>query len=163
MSPPPLRWPLHPQPGPLESLSSWLERTASAYPLTARDLLTCNLGRDGNELPSDIDQNPPAWMLAALAERTGVSLARLRAMALAGWQPWLFDAFPMSKHDAQETFDTYVRANPVLLAPGEAGIRDVSRWNPWSGRGCPATGSCGRVPPAPPTRTGAWPCCGGCR
>jgi hypothetical protein len=102
-------------------------------------------------------------MLAALAERTGVSLARLRAMALAGWQPWLFDAFPMSKHDAQETFDTYVRANPVLLAPGEAGIRDVSRWNPWSGRGCPATGSCGRVPPAPPTRTGAWPCCGGCR
>jgi TniQ len=146
MSLPPLRWPLHPQPGPLESLSSWLERTAHAYPLRVSDL-TGNLGRDGTGLPADIDQNPPAWMLAALAERTGAGVARLRAMTLAGWQPWLFDAFPMSRHDAQDTFATYVRANPVLLAPGEAGIHDVSRWKPWGGpwlprywllRACPA-------------------------
>lgn len=130
---PALRWPLHPQPEPHESLSSWLKRTGRAYHLTARDLLTCNLGRDGAVVPEDIDQDPPAWMLAALAERTGTSIAQLRAMTLAGWQPWLFDAFPMSLDDAQAAFDTYVRANPVLLAPGEAGTHQVSRWKPWGG------------------------------
>jgi hypothetical protein len=140
------RWPLHPQPGPLESLSSWLERTARAYPVRVSDL-KASLGRDPAGLPVDVDLDPPAWMLAALAERTGADLSQLRAMTLAGWQPWLFDVFPMDKSGAQHTFDTYVRANSVLLASGEAGAHDVSRWRPWGGpwiprywllRACPA-------------------------
>ena len=75
---PPRRWPLHPQPGPLESLSSWLERTARLYDLTVKDLLTCNLGQPGVTVPEFADRDPPAEMLAALAERTGTDLAQLR-------------------------------------------------------------------------------------
>jgi hypothetical protein len=72
-------------------------------------------------------------MLVALAERTGVELAQLRAMTLAGWQPWLFDRLWMPQHLAQTTFDTYVRANSVLLAPGDAGTHLVDRFKRWSG------------------------------
>jgi len=39
-----LRWPLHPSPGPVEALSSWLGRTARLYGLAAGDLLRHNLG-----------------------------------------------------------------------------------------------------------------------
>lgn len=123
----PARWPLHPQPGPLESLSSWLERTARPYQVTARDLLTRCLGRNGAEVPEVIDWDPPPWVLDALAERTGASLVQLKAMTLAGQVPWLMDAFPMRSQDAQETFDTYVRQNSVILAPGEAGPRQMNR------------------------------------
>lgn len=42
-------------------------------------------------------------------------------MTLAGWEPWLFDTPHLRQSDAQQTFDTYVRADSVLLAPGEAG------------------------------------------
>jgi TniQ len=131
---PPRRWPLHPQPGPLESLSSWLERTARLYDLTVKDLLTCNLGQPGVTVPEFIDEDPPAEMLAALAERTGTDLAQLRAMTLAGWVPWLLDTHTRPR-EAQEMFDTYVRQDSVLLAPGEAG-RDqvqVSGRRSWSG------------------------------
>lgn len=38
------RWPLHPQPGPLEALSSWLTRIADLYHLSVAELLTGNLG-----------------------------------------------------------------------------------------------------------------------
>jgi hypothetical protein len=74
----------------------------------------------------------PAAMLAALAERTGVEVAQLRAMTLAGWEPWLFDTLHLDQSDAQQTFDTYVRADSVLLAPGEAGRNHTGSWQgPW--------------------------------
>jgi len=41
------RWPLHPQPGPVESLSSWLDRLGRLYDLSVKDLLNHNL-----DLPS---------------------------------------------------------------------------------------------------------------
>jgi hypothetical protein len=47
-------------------------------------------------------------MLASPAKRTGVELAQLRAMTLAGWEPWLFDTLYTRQWDAQATFDTYV-------------------------------------------------------
>lgn len=47
--------------------------------------------------------------------------------------PWLFDTLSLRQGDAQTTFDTYVRANSVLLAPGEAGTNQVSRWKRWGG------------------------------
>lgn len=62
---------------------------------------------------ADLDWDPPAAVLAALAERTGTGLAELRQMTIAGWVPWLLDS-----HDndaGQEGFDTYVRQHSVLL------------------------------------------------
>jgi hypothetical protein len=135
---PPRRWPLHPQPGPVESLSSWLERTARLYDLPVADLLTRNLGQLDVTVPEIVDWDPPAAMLAALAERTGTSLAQLRAMTLAGWVPWLMDTLYTRQWDAQETFDTYVRQNSVLLAPGEAGRSQVSGRRRWAGPWWPA-------------------------
>ena len=139
------RWPLHPQPGPLESLSSWLSRVARLYHLPVSELLTHNLGQPGLAVPADLDYDPPQGLLTALAERTGSGLAQLRMMTLAGWQPWLFDRLSLRPQDAQATFDSYVRANSVLLAPGEAGTNQV--WKRWAGpwlcdrqrrRACPA-------------------------
>ena len=125
------RWPLHPQPGPLESLSSWLDRLARLYRLSVKDLLAHNLGQLDVIVPEVVDWDPPAGILAALAERTGTGLAQLRAMTLAGWVPWLMDTLYTRQWEAQETFDTYVRQNSVLLAPGEAGHSTVPRWLPW--------------------------------
>lgn len=128
------RWPLRPEPGPVEALSSWLRRLADLYNLQVKDLLGDeNLGLPELEVLVDFDRDPPAALLSALAERTGVELARLRAMTLVGWQPWLFDTLYLDPWDAQEVFDTYVRYNCVLLAPGEAGTHHVSRWERWGG------------------------------
>lgn len=126
-----LRWPLHPQPGPLEALSSWLARLADLHHLPVAELLTGNLGLVGLTVPDDLDHDPPAAMLAALADRTGVDLARIRATTLAGWQPWLLDT--LDAPDRQATFDNYVRAHSVLLAP-RAGIGNgLARYRRWRG------------------------------
>lgn len=145
MSPPPRRWPLHPPPGPLESLSSWLARLARRYGMPVTSLLTHNLGLPALVLPDDLDMDPPAAMLAALAERTGTEQGRLQAMTLAGWVPWLLDTLHVRRDDAQATLEAYVRDNSVLLAPGEARPHAMSRrWlGPWlplrpPGRACPA-------------------------
>ncbi|MDH2394080.1 TniQ family protein [Streptomyces sp. HNM0663] len=127
------RWPLHPQPGPLESLSSWLNRLADLYEMPVKELLTRNLGLVDLAVPADLDYDPPMAMLTALAERTGVEFARLRAMTLAGWEPWLFDKLTVPIQDTQPMFDAYVRDNSVLLAPGEAGRNQVNRWKRWPG------------------------------
>ncbi|WP_143832057.1 TniQ family protein [Nocardiopsis sp. CNR-923] len=125
-----------PRPGPLESLSSWLEQLAELYEMPVRDLLTRNLGLVDLWVPDDLDYDPPQAMLAALAERTGVDLAQLKAMTWVGWQPWLFDMLPVPAQAAQTVFDTYVRDNSALLAPDEAGANNVAprgkRWRgPW--------------------------------
>ncbi len=70
-------------------------------------------------------------MLAALATRTGVDFAQLRAMTLAGWAPWLFD--PPGPHPDQEAFETYVRQNSVLFPPKAAPSYQVSHGKPWHG------------------------------
>jgi hypothetical protein len=127
------RWPLHPQPGPLEALSLWLDRLARLYEMPVKDLLTRNLGLVDLDVPADLDYDPPMAMLTALAERTGVGLAQLRAMTLAGWEPWLFDKLTVPIQDTQPMFDAYVRDNSVLLAPGEAGTNQVNRWKHWPG------------------------------
>lgn len=127
------RWPLHPRPGPLEALSSWLGRLAELYGMPVHDLLRHNLGLVGPALPADLDLNPPMAMLAALAEKTGVELARLRSMTLAGWVPWLFDTLPVGAQDAQLVFDAYVRDNSVLFAR-KAATHHVLRFKPqWTG------------------------------
>jgi hypothetical protein len=123
VTPPPRRWPLHPPPGAIESLSSWLARIADQYSMLPEELITHNLGIPGMPMPPDLDRDPPAALLEALAARTGTGLARLSRMTLAGWVPWLTDTLTVTAendHD-QELFDTYVRQQSVLLEPGEAG------------------------------------------
>ena len=128
-----LRWPLHPRPGPVEALSSWLDRTARVYDLSAADLLHHNLGAASFTLAGrddlDLDWDPPRAVLAALAERTGLGLYELTPMTMAGWVPWLMDS--LGPGTGQEMFGTYVRQHSVLLRPGEAGRNQVSMWLPW--------------------------------
>lgn len=95
------------------------------------ELLGHNLGLVDLQLPAQLDRDPPAAMLAALADRTGVDLAQIRMTTLAGWVPWLFDSLTADQHRAQEVFDCYVQDNPVLLAPGSAGQHRVHRWKAW--------------------------------
>lgn len=101
--------------------------------MPVHDLLTRNLGLVGPTLPADLDVDPPAAILTALAEKTGVDLARLRSMTLAGWAPWLFDTLPAHAQDAQMHFNAYVRDNSVLFAR-KAGTHHVLRFKPgWAG------------------------------
>lgn len=97
------------------------------------ELLGHNLGLVDLEVPALLDWDPPAVMLAALAERTGVDLARVRAATLAGWVPWLLDSLTVERHQAQEVFDSYVCENPVLLESGTAPGHQVHRWKGWRG------------------------------
>jgi hypothetical protein len=126
------RWPLHPRPGPAEALSSWLDRTARLYGLTAADLLRPNLGPASFTLAGlgdlDLDWDPPREILAALAERTGLGLHELAPMTMAGWVPWLMDT--LDPGDGPAAFGTYVRQHSVLLRPGKAGRNQISRWLP---------------------------------
>lgn len=66
-----------------------------------------------------------------LAECSGVDLAQLHAMTLAGWAPWLFD--PPGPHPDQETFDIYVLQNSVLFPRKATRSYQVDRGMPWSG------------------------------
>jgi TniB protein/TniQ protein len=135
------RWPLHPRPEPGEALSSWLERIARCYGFSVADLLRHNLGPAsallGDAAPADLDWDPATAVLTALGERTGVPPGELRWMTMAGWVPWLTDALDACEQ-RQAVFDTYVRQNSVLLAPGEAGRNTARRWRTWRGPWLPA-------------------------
>lgn len=95
------------------------------------ELLGHNLGLVDLTIPANLDRDPPPALLVALAERTGVDLAQVRATTLAGWVPWLFDSLTVEPYQAQEVFDSYVHANPVLLEPGATGRHRVHRWKAW--------------------------------
>lgn len=141
------RWPLHPPPGPVESLSSWLRRLAGTYGLPKEELLRHNLGSASalaDLATDDLDSDPPAAVLDALAERTGVDRNELRAMTIGGWVPWLLDTLETSSDPA--AFDTYVRQDSVLFPAGEAKRREILRWRPWlpvkpMRRACPTCAS----------------------
>ncbi|BEL04992.1 hypothetical protein Q0Z83_031830 [Actinoplanes sichuanensis] len=133
----PPRWPLHPQPLPGEALSSWLERTASLYKLPLSTLVEHNLGTAARQVgkvkPSQerelLDTDPPAHLLQALHERSGVPIGQLRHMTIAGWTPWLLDTLDVEQAG---TFDCFVRQDSVLfdhtmIAHGT----DPGRWRPW--------------------------------
>ncbi|MFC5200146.1 TniQ family protein [Streptomyces kaempferi] len=78
------RWPLLPQPGPLESLSSWLNRLADLYEMPVKELLTRNLGLVDLAVPADLDYDPTMTMLHAagtalrlVADGTIIAFGRL--------------------------------------------------------------------------------------
>lgn len=135
MTAPPTRWPLHPPPGPLESLSSWLDRLAMLYAMTTKDLIGPDNAEFAPHPVHHLDVNPPPTVLATLTQRTGLAVDRLQAMTLAGWVPCLFDQLPpMYPSDAVRTFYNYCY-NPVILPFGDAGgLGDgfLRRWAaPW--------------------------------
>ncbi|WP_241256830.1 TniQ family protein [Rhodococcus sp. KRD162] len=135
------RWPLHPQPLPGETLTSWLARTSEQYSsITAADLLD-GLGLETSGV--DPDRYTPEPVLDALAQKGICTAERLREMTLAGCTPWLLD----STDPAECDFDTYVHQFSVLLPAGLA-MADRRRrtppagtWLPWVStldtRACP--------------------------
>lgn len=134
----PMRWPVHPPPGELESLSSWVARIAELYRMPVVELVGPNLGVL-TEIPDRLDEDAPPELLRALAAATAVPVARLKAMTLPGWVPWLFDSFPMPAHEGEDTFYSYVRQDSVLLAPGEARRYKMTRRRVWHGPWIPET------------------------
>lgn len=134
----PARWPLHPPPGRLESLSSWLDRIAVLYRMTTEQLIGAQNLVLAKPYPAyQLDVDPPPAVLAALSDRTGVPVMRLQTMTLSGWVPWLTDELPpLNARRVVQTFHNYVRGNPVLFPLGEAGVqaadRHLRRWTgPW--------------------------------
>lgn len=121
------RLPIHPQPLPQEALSSWLWRLADAYDMGAGEFAEAALGikRPDIEL---VDFWPSASLIQKLAERTGVTADRIRAMTMAAYVPYLVDSLA-SRGDI---FPTYccqfgVLENPVLR------VRSLQAawWLPW--------------------------------
>ncbi len=114
---PPERWPLHPAPVEMESLSSWLRRIAASYGMYSYALLEHGLGHRELSDP-ELDLNPPTDLLEELAKRTGLDQHRVIAMTMAGWVPWLFD----SLIPAPGAYETYVHQLSVLLPPKRRNI-----------------------------------------
>ena len=108
------RWPLHPQPLPHESLSSWLDRLAEAYGLDAGDLLAGAFGLE--RIPRHrLDRDPQDGLVAGLSDRTGVPARRLRTMTLSGYVPWIVDT--LDAHDGG-CLAMYATQYRVLLRQG---------------------------------------------
>ena len=128
----PTRWPVHPPPQSGEALSSWLIRVAASYGLQLEDLIAYNLGAAsldiGKRDEALLDRDPPAGVLLALHERTGVPLHQIERMTIGGWMPWLLDTFDPTEPDA---FATFVRQDSVLLPAGEIPSRPVGVWLAW--------------------------------
>lgn len=120
------RWPLHPPPSPHESLSSWLERQASCYGYRSEDVLRYDLGFPA--LSSEqLDINPPPLFLERLAERSGFSVERLRALTIQGWVPQLIDSL---KPDAA-SYPKYVREYALLYPTEFREYQAFQDWVPW--------------------------------
>ncbi len=118
---------MHPAPEPGEALSSWLYRVARAFDLTVESMLLYGL-EDAQALSAmDLDVDPPAALVEALARKTGAEASELNAMTLAGWVPWLMDSLEV----VPSAFDTYVRQFSVLLPPGKASKQPVRPWRAW--------------------------------
>ena len=128
------RWPLHPQPQPDESLSSWVFRLAQAYDMTWEELLHDALGTEG--LTDDLlDRQPPVPLVEALSRRTGMPPQRLWAMTLAGYVPWLIDTLDVSDEACLSTYatqyQTLLRRQTPWMSKGRS-HRKTGRYDlPW--------------------------------
>ena len=85
------RLPLHPRPLPHEALSSWVDRLAAAYGLERHDFLRSVLGTEPPPDALELDGGRRPDLVTAFAGQTGVPLARVRTMTLAGYTPELID------------------------------------------------------------------------
>jgi hypothetical protein len=112
------RLPLHPRPLPHEALSSWVDRLAAAYGLGRRGFLRVAFGADPAQDDAMLDTGDgPPDLAAALADRTGVSPGRVRAMTLAGYTPGLLDtAGPGTPWRTDDLMAAVPRCCPRCLA-----------------------------------------------
>jgi hypothetical protein len=110
-----------------ESLSSWLGRIAARYGMTVAELLSNHdLGYPG--LPAaELDVDPPAALLDALATRTGFPVQEIRALSLVSWVPLLLDG----RDPVPGSFPSYVGEWSVLLPLTVHPPRDPAGWRPW--------------------------------
>lgn len=83
--PPPL--PLYVEPAHDEALLSWLSRLATRLGVSFHTLASQSFGIDDRLGHSHWWRRPPLAVLAQITSRTGVSVARLRQMTLAGFEP----------------------------------------------------------------------------
>lgn len=132
------RWPLHPAPADGEALSSWLKRIAACHGTEIEHLVNDIDYNLGTVDADGIDLSPPRGMIDALAQRTGVTPARVRQMSVAGWVPWLLDDL----EPGPDGFETYARQLSVLRPVRKQKPRLVPSWRPWlpedlPSRGCP--------------------------
>ena len=115
------RWPLHPQPQPEESFSSWVFRLAQQYAMTWQEFFHDALGTA--VLAEDcLDRQPPVALVHDLALRTGVPPARIWTMTLTGYVPWLIDTL---ETDDATCLYTYATQYQTLLR----------RQTPWMSKG----------------------------
>lgn len=128
------RWPLHPPPHDGETLSSWVTRLATLYGMEAAELIRHDLAPPGTDpliqRSGALDLDPPAAVLLALAERTGVPLAEVHRLTIAGQVPWLLDALD-PEPEPGAAFDTYVHQDSLLLTAKERPHRVVPGWHAW--------------------------------
>ena len=73
------RWPLHPQPRPLERLETYIRRLADTYGMGVATFCRYGLGCDAGDLGRCAD-DPPQALLDRLSSGTGQSIRRLRNM-----------------------------------------------------------------------------------
>nr|WP_239556243.1 MULTISPECIES: TniQ family protein [Sphingomonas] len=73
------RWPLHPQPRPLERLDTYVRRLADTYGMGVATFCRYGLGCNVGDLDRCAD-DPPQALLERLSSGTGQSIRRLRNM-----------------------------------------------------------------------------------
>ncbi|MFD1271806.1 TniQ family protein [Streptomyces kaempferi] len=118
------RWPLLPQPGPLESLSSWLNRLADLYEMPVKELLTRNLGLVDLAVPADLDYDPTMTMLHAAAPPCAWSPMGPSSLSAASPPRW-----------GQSTGTSTTATGPHRTAvPGRRSWPRWTRPSPWRAR-----------------------------
>lgn len=122
------RLPLHPRPLPHEALSSWLDRLAEVYGLQRKGFLRIAFGIDPVPDGGELDINGGISGLATgLAERTGVTPERIRAMTLAGYVPGLLT----TAEPQLGLFDAYARQFGWFVPPGRRDGDKLVEAVPW--------------------------------
>ncbi|MEU1955644.1 TniQ family protein [Nocardia rhamnosiphila] len=115
------RWPLHPEPQPLEALISSLSRLATTYSMPHEALLAT---LDIADLPRDLDHDPPWKLLQALAERTGVTVDVLSSITMVGLVRTVTDTIWARESQRQQVFESYVRQHSIRIVISASPVGD---------------------------------------
>lgn len=86
-------WPIHPHPLPDELLSSWLIRLARGNGYKVHSFCAQFFGRERQIWNRDIDHLAPAWLLDALASRSGTTPERIVKTTLRAFESFAFERF----------------------------------------------------------------------
>ncbi len=86
-------WPAHPHPYHDELLSSWLVRIAHANGVKVQTFCTHEFRGDKEVWNRDVDRLAPAWLVEAMALKTGTALHRAWDTTLLGYEGKLYDRY----------------------------------------------------------------------